>query len=115
MKSLIITIFFTIGCLSVFANENSNSNYPEPKRKPLANALIAPLIDYTNGFLSIETTSSVNKISVTIVDESGSTVYRRTTQQALSTNDFFVSLNPGKVYTIITTIDGIQHFDIIEF
>lgn len=115
MKTLIAALFFSLGCISTFANEHSNSNYPEPKQAPLANALIAPFIDYTNGFLSIETASSVNNVSVTIVDESGSIVYRCTTQQALSTNDFFVSLNPGEAYTIITTIDGIQHLDIIEF
>lgn len=115
MKLIFTTLIFAFGTLTTFVNaETQNSNTPIIKRVTMEAVSNVPIVDYANGYLSVETTSGVNNISVTIVDQSGAIVYRGSSNQSATASDFFVSLNSGEVYTVITTTDGIRHYDIIN-
>ncbi len=108
-----IALFFTIVCITAFADEYSAVNRPIVKRNSIVTASTAPIIEYSNGILSVETASTASKVTVTIVDESGTTIYRRTNPLSSTSHSFSVMLLPGEVYTITATINGTQHTDII--
>ena len=115
MKPIIFSLFFAIGSSSGVIKAESESQYRKPDIKPVTMEAVSnvPIVDYSNGYLSVETASDADNVSVTIVDQSGTTVYRGSSNQSATAYDFFVSLNPGEVYTVITTTDGIRHYDII--
>lgn len=115
MRSIFIILFFVIGYSLTFGNDNSESPYrkPDVKHMPMTTASVAPAIDYSNGVLTIVTSSNVSRVTIKITDESGATIYRCISPLSSSTHRFSVSLLPGSVYTVTATINGSQYYDII--
>lgn len=113
MKHTFTILFFVIGCVLALSDEISNNDVPIIKRVSMTTASVAPAIDYSNGVLTIVTSSKASRVTIKITDESGATIYRCISPLSSSTHRFAISLLPGSVYTVTATINGSQYYDII--